>query len=126
MFNYNGPMLWMTDLIYDGTIQPDSIILQVEDAIADINKNISQASIDLAIVKMRSDLYDNLGGDYGIGLADMLATLALFEDNPAKVNSLEKEFKKVTPELVRKTISTYLKPENRTILISQPAKTSTK
>ncbi|MBZ5858431.1 M16 family metallopeptidase [Flavihumibacter profundi] len=126
MYNYNGPMIWMTDLIYDGAVNPDSIISQVDGAIADINKNISQSSIDLAMVKMRSDLYDNLGGYYGIGLADMLACFALFDDNPARVNSLEQEFKQVTPELVRKTINTYLRPENRTILIDQPAKTSTK
>ena len=124
MFNYNGPMLWMMDLIHDPTIAADSIVAELDAAIADINTNISTASIDLALVKMRSDLYDNIGGDYGIGLADMLATFALFEDNPAKVNTLENEFRQVTPELVRKTISTYLRPENRTILIAEPAKTT--
>ena len=126
MFNYNGPMLWMTDLIYDNAVSPDSIIAELDAAIADIDRDASAASIDLALIKMRSDLYDNLGGDYGIGLADMLATLALFEDNPARVNELEQAFKMVTPELLRKTIGTYLRPHNRTILIAVPVKTSAK
>jgi predicted Zn-dependent peptidase len=126
MFNYNGPMLWMTDLIYDGTVPSDSIITQVDLAIADIGKEVSDESIKLAMVKMRSFLYDNLGGFYGIGLADMLACFALFDDNPSRVNSLEQEFRQVTPELVRKTISTYLTPGNRTILITEPAKKESK
>lgn len=126
MFNYNGPMLWMTDLIHDAAISPDSIIAELDAAIADINTTISPATIDLALVKMRSDLYDNLGSDYGIGLADMLASFALFDDNPGKVNSLEKEFRQVSPELIRETISTYLRPENRTILLVEPPKTSPK
>jgi zinc protease len=122
MFNYNGPMLWMMDLIYDGVVNPDSIIHQLDGAIADIETGINPAMLQLAQVKMRSDLYDNLGSFYGIGLTDLLASFALFDDNPGRVNSLEQEFAKVTPELVKRTIRQYLKPENRTILIAQPAK----
>jgi predicted Zn-dependent peptidase len=122
MFNYNGPMLWMMDLIYDGSVNPDSIVQQLDGAIADIEKGINPAMLQLAQVKMRSDLYDNLGSFYGIGLTDLLASFALFDDNPGRVNNLEQEFAKVTPELVQRTIRQYLKPENRTILIAQPAK----
>jgi zinc protease len=127
MYNYNGPMLWMTDLIYDSAVNPDSIVQQIDLAIADIEKEVTPAAIELAMVKMRSDLYDNLGGFYGIGLADLLACFALFDDNPARVNQLEDEFKQVTQELVKKTIKKYLQPSNRTILILQPsAKTANK
>lgn len=119
MFNYNGPMLWMTDLIYDAEISPDSIIHQVDDAVAELN-NISQDELDLAIVKMRSSLYDHLGELYGFGTADMLASFALFDDDPSRINTLESEFRKITPEIVKKTVAEYLQPANRTILIVQP------
>nr|WP_214447791.1 pitrilysin family protein [Flavihumibacter rivuli] len=126
MFNYNGPMLWMMDCIYDGTVNADSIIAKVDQSLAELEKEVTQESINLAMVKMRSSLYDNLGGFYGIGLADLLACFALFDDNPSRVNQLEAAFQQVTPELVRSTIRDYLRPTNRTILISQPAKKETK
>jgi predicted Zn-dependent peptidase len=119
MFNYNGPMLWMADLIYDAGIPPDSIITQVDHAIAELD-NITDEELNLAIVKMRSNLYDNLGQLYGFGTADLLASLALFDDNPARINTLENDFRKVTPEIVKKTVKEYLRPTNRTILIVDP------
>jgi predicted Zn-dependent peptidase len=120
MFDYNGPMLWTSNLIYDSTISADSIIHQYDLAVADLAKNISNEDLQLAIVKTRSDLYDRMGGNFGIGKVGLLACFALFDDNPNRINTLESEFKKVTPELVRKTVQTYLSPENRTILIIQP------
>jgi zinc protease len=53
-------------------------------------------------------------------LVDLLASFALFDDNPARINSLMSEYQKVTPELIQKTAQEYLRPENRTILIDQP------
>jgi predicted Zn-dependent peptidase len=47
----------------------------------------------------------------------MLASFALFDDNPARINNIESEFHKVTPELIQKTAAEYLRPENRTVLI---------
>jgi zinc protease len=117
MFNYNGPMIWMGDLIHDSTVPADSIIAVLDQEIAVLDKNgIDQASIDRAMVKIRSSLYDNLTGTYGFGRADLLACFALFDDNPARINELEAEFKKVTPEVIKKTITEYLRPTNRTIL----------
>jgi predicted Zn-dependent peptidase len=69
---------------------------------------------------MRSKLYDDLGGFFGIGRADMLASFALFDDDPSRLNTLEDEFKKVTPELIKKTATEYLRATNRTILIIDP------
>ena len=51
---------------------------------------------------------------------DLLASFALFDDNPARVNSLVAEYEKVTPALIQKTAQEYLRPENRTVLLIQP------
>jgi predicted Zn-dependent peptidase len=119
MFDYNGPMLWMTNMIHDANVSPDSIIHQVDNAIAELD-GISQDELDLAIVKMRSNLYDNLGQLFGFGTADLLASFALFDDDPSRINTLENEFRKITPDIVKKTVDEYLRPSNRTILILNP------
>jgi zinc protease len=119
MFNYNGPMLWMADLIHDANIPADSILKEFDQAIVELD-TISQEDLNLATVKIRSSLYDNVGGFYGVGRADLLACFALFDDDPERINNLEKEFRKVTPDLIRKTAREFLVPTNRTILIIDP------
>lgn len=122
MYNYNGPMLWMADLIHDATVPSDSIIAVFDKAIGELS-NVSQEDVDLAIIKLRSDLYSTLGGN-GFGRADLLASFALFDDDPSRINTLEKEFKKVTPELIKKTAAEYLRTSNRTILTVDPKATA--
>jgi predicted Zn-dependent peptidase len=120
MYDYNGPMLWVSNLTYDSTINADSIISQYDAAIADIINNVSADDLKLALVKIRSGLYDAIGGNFGIGKINLLACYALFDDDPSRINKLESEFKKVTPELIRSTARKYMAPTNRTILIIEP------
>ena len=54
-----------------------------------------------------------------MGRAQLLASYALFDDAPEKVNELEAEFRKVTPELLQKTAQEWLRPTNRTVLALQ-------
>lgn len=119
MFDYNGPMLWMANLIYDASVPADSIIRQFDKAVAELT-NVTPEDLKLASVKMRSSLYDQMGSFYGIGKLNLLASFALFDDNPSKINTLDAEFKKVTPAMIRKTVNEYLRPTNRTILIVEP------
>jgi predicted Zn-dependent peptidase len=125
MFNYNGPMLWTASLFHDKTFTSDSIMAVVDQTITDVcNKPIDQATLDRALVKFRSNFYDNLGGFFGIGRADLLACFALFDDNPERINRLEDEFRKVTPALIMQTAKEYLRPTNRTVLVIEPKATS--
>jgi predicted Zn-dependent peptidase len=80
------------------------------------SKPLDQAAIDRALVKWRSHYYDSLTSLVGFGKADLLASFALFDDNPARINGLESEFRKVTPELIQKTAQEYLRSTNRTTL----------
>jgi predicted Zn-dependent peptidase len=121
MFNYNGPMLWMASLIHDPGVNPSQIMQAVESVIAPLQeKPVEPALLDRALVKFRSDFYNMLAQFSGFGRADLLASFALFDDNPARINSLEDQFRKVTPELVQKTAREYLRQTNRTILIAAP------
>lgn len=120
MFNYNGPMLWMYDLKYDDENSREDILISIDEVMTNLTGNISQETIDKAIIKIRSQLYDDIGGTFGLGRADLLCSFALFDDNPNRINTLEEEFKKITPEIVQKTINEYLNKSNRTILTVNP------
>lgn len=119
-YNYNGPMLWTIALFHDAKDTPDTITSALDTVIQNVRtKPLEQQYIDRALVKTRSSLYDTLGS--GFGRADLLASLALFDDNPSRVNNLESELKKVTPALIQKTANEYLRPENRTVLAVKTA-----
>ncbi len=128
MFNYSGPMLWTASLIHDADVDAKDIMSATDEAIAELRtKPVDQATLDRALVKMRSSLYDTVGGFYGFGRADLLASFALFDDDPARINTLEDEFRQVTPELIRTTAEKYLQPTNRTVLkLAPPANTTNK
>ena len=117
MFNYHGPMLWIASLIHDPKTTPDEIMSAFDTVVEQVRtKPLTQADVDRAIVKWRSGFYDNLTQLSGFGRADLMASFALFDDNPARINTLEQEFRKVTPELLQRTAQEYLRAGNRTVL----------
>ena len=121
MFNVDGPTLWVASLIHDADKTPDQILKALDAEVEALRtKPVDQATYDLALVKARSSLYDAIEGTFGFGRADLLASFALFDDDPGKINRLEAEFRKVTPELMLKTAQEYLRPTNRTVLIVEP------
>ncbi len=121
MHNYNGPMLWMGNLIHDKTVSSEDIVKAWDEVIDNVTTNpVDRASVERALVKLRSNFYDQVSGFFGFGRADLLASFALFDDNPSRINTLEDQFKKVTPELIQKTAKEYLRKGNRTILIIEP------
>lgn len=121
MFNYNGPMLWMSSFTHDEGKTEQELVGAVDAVIAQLTEvPIPPEAIERAMVKLRSSLFDTVDGFYGIGKVDLLASFALFDDDPARINQLEEQFKKVTPELIKATAKEYLRPTNRTILTITP------
>jgi predicted Zn-dependent peptidase len=121
MYNYNGPILWTVSLFHDNNIESDSIMTVVDEVMADIMENpIDQKTLERAKIKARSDFYDIVEDYYGFGKADLLASFALFDDDPSRINFIEEEFNKVTPELIKKTAEEYLRNTNRTVLTIIP------
>lgn len=121
LFNYNGPMLFTISLIHDQQISQDSITAWIDEEIAILaNHPINNETMALAQTKFKSNFYSILGGLYGFGKADLLASFALFDDNPYRINEIEREIAKVTPELIQKTVKEYLRSTNRTALSLQP------
>ena len=121
MYNYNGPMLWMLELYHDNNVKDDEIVAAIDSVIEPIRtKPVDQKTLDRALVKMRSAFYDEVSQFNGFGRADLLASFALFDDNPQRINDIEAQFRKVTPALIQKTAQEYLRPTNRTILTIEP------
>lgn len=126
MFNYNGPMLFSVDLIHDEKFTPKEILAGADTVVEQMQtKPVDQATIDRAIVKLRSGLYDTMSQFGGVGRADLLACYALFDDKPENINQIEANFRKVTPALIQATAKEYLRKTNRTIVIVEIEKAAT-
>jgi predicted Zn-dependent peptidase len=124
MFDYSGPMLWMAQFFHDTTTPSDKLLAVIDTVVERVRKEgLDRATLDRARVKMRSGLYDDLEQFAGFGRANLLASFALFDDDPSRINRLEAEFAKVTPALVQKTASEYLRRGNRTVYVITPGKT---
>ena len=123
MFNYNGPMLFAADFIYDEKYDEKEVLKSIDKVVEQIQtKGVTQADIDRSIVKLRSTFYDQLTQFGGFGRADLLAAFALFDDDPNKINQIEAEFRKVTPKLIQETAKEYLRDTNRTVIFLKTAK----
>jgi zinc protease len=121
MYNYHGPMLWTMDLYHDSNVKDDDILAAIDSVIEPLRtKPVDQKTLDRALVKIRSDFYDQVSQFNGFGRADLLASFALFDDNPQRINDIEAQFRKITPALIQKTAQEYLRPTNRTVLTIEP------
>ena len=124
MFNYDGPTLWTAYLIHDQDVPADSVVRAVDAVIERVRTELVDAeTLDRARIKARSALYDEIEALFGFGRADLLASFALFDDDPGRINAIEEAFRRVTPELIRRTAEEYLRPSNRTVLTLEPAAT---
>ena len=121
MYNIYGPTLLVGSLFYDKDKSADQILKVIDEEVDKLrNAPVDKATFDRALVKMRSSYYDNLEGLFGFGRADLLASFALFYDDPNMINHVEEQFRKVTPALLQKTAREYLAPTNRTVLVIEP------
>jgi len=122
-FDYAGPMLWIVNAVHDKDKTVDQMVAAIDEVIEPLRAQpINASTLSRARVKMRAQLYDMVEGFFGFGRADLLASFALFDNDPERINRLEGELMKVTPELIQKTAQEYLRPTNRTILKITTAK----
>jgi predicted Zn-dependent peptidase len=122
MFNYRGPMLWTVAFVHDPGHSREEITAAIDAEIQDLrNRPVSAEELGRARTKMRSMLYDTIDSGGRIGLIDLLASYALFDNDPAAVNRIEQGFAAITPELIQRTAQEYLRPTNRSILLIEPA-----
>ncbi len=123
MHNIDGPTLYQIWLFHDSDTPADRIIAAIDEQVARLQAEpVDQATLDRALVKIRAGLYSML--ESGFGRADLLASFALFDDDPHRINRIEAEFRKVTPALIQQVAREYLRSTNRTIVTIEPASAS--
>ncbi|WP_291844888.1 pitrilysin family protein [Maricaulis sp.] len=117
VFNYDGPMLWTSSIIHDDAVAPD-IVLEAFDGVIDTlrSETISDGTLASARSKFLAEFYSQLDYSTRFGVVDLLASFALFDDDPDRINHIEDGFEQVTPALILETARTWLRPENRTVL----------
>ena len=121
MFDYRGPMLWSFSFTHDPTHTPRQITAAIDEVIEELRtRPVTAAELQRARTKMRSDLYGTIDGGGRVGLIDLLAVYALFDNDPAAVNRIEEGFAKVTPALIQKTAQEYLRKTNRSVYVIEP------
>jgi len=125
MFNYAGPMLWTFSLLHDPAVSTEQVVSEVDAVIARLREAPPDAAdLQRALTKIRADLYGVAGSSDRFGLVDLLASFALFDDDPARINRIEQEFRAVTPELIGRVAREYLRDTNRTVLVVEPGQTA--
>jgi len=121
MYNYRGPMLWAFSLIHDHATTADTILGVIDGELERLARApIGPDELERVRVKARSDLYDVVGGTFGVGRADLLACLALFDDDPARINAIEDSLAAVTPADMQAVVRDFLQPHQRTVVIVEP------
>lgn len=82
MYNINGPTLFVVSLFHDKEKSPDTILAAIDAEVEKLRTApVDKATLDRALVKVRSQLYDGIEGFGGVGKADLLACFALFDDD---------------------------------------------
>ncbi len=123
MFNYDGPMLWIMALVHDPQVDPGNIVADVDVELDRLRQEPPTSDeMQRAMTKIRADLYDLAGSSTRFGLVDLLASFALFDDDPSAINRIEQQFRAVTPEMVSEVVRKYLRPGNRTVLQVEPGR----
>lgn len=125
MFNYEGPMLWMLAVYHDTHTTGDSLLTVMDAEIESLRTTpVDSATLARARTKMRSALYSIVEEFSGLGKLDLLASFALFDNDPSRINELEDGFARVTPEQVLATAQEWLRRENRTVYVVLPGAAS--
>ena len=122
-FDYNGPMLYTFRVDYRPDLKGDEVLKVVDKVINAIQEHgISAEELKQAKVNFRSSFLESLEGGFipGFGRSDLLAALALYDDDPNRINTIIGELEKVTAADVQQAAKKYLVPANRTSIDRRP------
>ena len=122
-FDYNGPMLYTFRVDYRPDMKGAEVLKIVDKVINAVQEHgVSDEELQQAKVNFRSSFLESLEGGIipGFGRADLLAALALYDDNPDRINTILSDLDKVTAAEVRAAARKYLVPNNRTVIDRVP------
>ena len=114
-FEYNGPTLMTSLIIYPANVIEDQLLKDYNSVIRQLqNQAPSPGDMERIKAKMQSDWYAQL--EIPIQRASVLAHATLFGGDPERVNQIPSELSNITPEEVKAFAAKYLVDTNRTII----------
>jgi len=120
-FDYDGPMLLTSRTTYKAGHTGDEILKEVDAVARDVQEHgVTAKELRDAKVRFRSNFYDQLESTFG--KANLLAALALFHDDPSRINRIVSAYEVVTAEQIQSAAKKYLVPTNRTAIDRVPEK----
>ena len=120
-FDYDGPMLLVSRTTYKPGHSADEIVKEVDATVRDIQENgVTKTELHDAKVRFRSNYYDQLESTFG--KANLLASFALFDDDPTRINRIVDAYETVTADQLQSAAKKYLVPTNRTAIDRVPEK----
>jgi len=120
LYTVNGPNFWTAFVYFDPGQSPDSVLAFMDHELERLRSApVDENTLERAITKARAAFYAELNAARGEGRTDMLGQLALFDDDPERINRIEGELRSVTAAKVLATAREYLRPSNRTVLVLQ-------
>jgi predicted Zn-dependent peptidase len=120
-FDYNGPMLYTFRVDYRPDLKGADVFTVVDKVINAIQEHgITDDEMKQAKVNFRSSFLENLEAGGGFGRADLLAALALYDDEPNRINTILGELETITAADVQQAAKKWLVPANRTSIDRRP------
>ena len=119
MHNAETPLLLTISLIHDDKVDPDSIIMKIDQIINSISSSpISEDLLVRAKTKIRSGLYGLLSGSGypRFGVSDLLCSFELLEGDASLASSIPERFEAIEIDDLRRVAEEYLVPSNRTVI----------
>ncbi len=123
-FDYNGPMLYTFRVDYAPAVKGSDVLKVVDEVFDAIQQHgITDDELKQAKVNFKSSFFETLegGGIPLFGRSDLLAALALYDNDPNRINEILSDLDKVTTADVQAAAKKYLVPANRTSIERRPA-----
>jgi zinc protease len=122
-WDVRGPMLFTLRVDYLNDKTAADVLNAVESVLADVRaKGITEAELKQAKTALRSSFLEELEGGFmpRFGRANLLAAFALFDDDPARINTILEELDKVTVDDVKAAAGRWFVKTNQTSIDSRP------
>ena len=122
-WDVKGPMLYTVRVDYAPDKTADQVLGAIENVLAEIRtKGISEVELAQAKTALKSSFLEDMEGGMmpRFGRANLLAAFALFDDNPARINTILGELDSVTVDDVKAAAGRWFVQTNQTSIDSRP------
>jgi len=126
-WDVKGPMLYTMRVDYLNDKSATQVLDAIESVLGEIRaKGISESELAQAKTTLRSGFLEDMEGGFmpRFGRANLLASFALFDNEPGRINTILDELDKVTVADVKAAAERWFVPTNRTSIDSRPAATT--